>query len=815
MSFTAPLRLCVAVSGLFLAAIGSDVIAQPVAPAALRPTLTNVEFLEQFAATNRFRLGQPTAITITPDASAVLFLRAENGRSFKQDLWMFDIASKQERLLLTADQLLGGKEENLSPEELARRERMRMSSRGISSYQVSDDGKQLLVPLSGNLFITDFISAFKDEPKTLQLTTLGGSIDPHFSPSGGMVAYVRGGELLVQETNEYPAPNGRTETLVSPQASGNVTYGEAEFVAQEEMGRRHGFWWAPDSSAIAYQSTDTTGVEVFTIADAADPAKPAQTWPYPRAGTKNADVRLFVRHIEGFDQITKRSDGVGSIIPFKDPIEVRWDRAIYPYLAKVVWEKHGPLTILVQNRLQTEQVLYAVDDKTGEVRELLRENDETWINIQDDVPIWLEDGSFVWASEQYSGDEWSISLVDPRSGKRRVAWSGIGPSWTDYLARIDAVIESSNTMLLTRHRNSIDQATLVSPLRMDHNEVYVQYLVNGSIHGLGDLHGQFSLAVSKDGNISVFSGASSDGEQSWRVLQGELRSIGTTEGKKLSLSQVGALQDRSEVPPFLPTPEWTTAKGLHAAIIRPRDFNPRSGIKYPVLNFAYTGPGVNTVQPNGPAYLLHQWFADQGFIVVTIDGRGTPRRGRAWERAIKNDMIGVALQDQCDGLLALCDKFPEMDRDRIGVYGWSYGGYFAAMAAMQRPDIFKAGVAGAPVADWRDYDTHYTERYLGMPLPADQLTDGVPGNQSGYDKSNVLTYCKDLQVPLLLIHGTADDNVYFTHSLKIADALTRANKPYEFMPLSGQTHMVTQPALVKAINTRMAEFFITHLGRPQ
>jgi dipeptidyl-peptidase-4 len=248
-------------------------------------------------------------------------------------------------------------------------------------------------------------------------------------------------------------------------------------------------------------------------------------------------------------------------------------------------------------------------------------------------------------------------------------------------------------------------------------------------------------------------------------------------------------------------------------IIRPRDFDPKK--TYPVLNFAYTGPGVNTVQPNGRAYLLHQWFADQGFIVVTIDGRGTPRRGRAWERAIKNDMISVALQDQCDGLLALCEKFPEMDRNRIGVYGWSYGGYFAAMAAMQRPDIFKAGVAGAPVADWRDYDTHYTERYLDMPLPADQLTDGIPGNQAGYDKSNVLTYCKDLQVPLLLIHGTADDNVYFTHSLKIADALTRANNPYEFMPLSGQTHMVTQPALVKAINTRMAEFFITHLGRPQ
>ena len=805
MSFTPPLRLCVAVSGLFLAAIGSDVIAQPVAPAALRPTLTNVEFLEQFAATNRFRLGQPTAITITPDASAVLFLRAENGRSFKQDLWMFDIASKQERLLLTADQLLGGQEENLSPEELARRERMRMSSRGISSYQVSGDGKQLLVPLSGNLFITDFISAFKDEPKTLQLTTLGGSIDPQLSPSGGMVAYVRGGELLVQETNEYPAPDGRTETLVSPQASGNVTYGEAEFVAQEEMGRRHGFWWAPDSSAIAYQSTDTTGVEVFTIADAADPAKPAQTWPYPRAGTKNADVRLFVRHIEGFDQIDTSSDGLGAAIYFEDPIEVRWDRVTYPYLAKVVWEKHGPLTILVQNRLQTEQILYAVDDKTGEVRELLKEQDETWINIQDDVPLWLEDGSFIWMSEQHDKGAWELQFRDARGV---ITGTTYGKSGQASLLSIAAADSAGRYIMRKTGSNAISNLLWAADRGSLRNWA-TAILVGGTGESAqGNVDGVFS----RDLLTWVETRTSNSEDPQWLV-----RRRPQFDGR--DEVALGQLASKAEQPSLKPTIEYVVSDErpgsphFNAAIIRPRDFDPKK--KYPVLNFAYTGPGVNTVQPNGRAYLLHQWFADQGFIVVTIDGRGTPRRGRAWERAIKNDMIGVALQDQCDGLLALCEKFPEMDRNRIGVYGWSYGGYFAAMAAMQRPDIFKAGVAGAPVADWRDYDTHYTERYLGMPLPADQLTDGIPGNQAGYDKSNVLTHCKDLQVPLLLIHGTADDNVYFTHSLKIADALTRANKPYEFMPLSGQTHMVTQPALVKAINTRMAEFFITHLGRPQ
>lgn len=806
MSLTSPLRLCVTVSGLVLAAIGPDVIAQPVAPATSRPTLNNVEFLEQFAATNRFRLGQPTAITITPDASAVLFLRAENGRSFKQDLWMFDIAAKQERLLLTADQLLGGKEENLSPEELARRERMRMSSRGISSYQLSDDGKQLLVPLSGNLYLVDFVAGFTQGPKTLQLTDKGGAIDPQLSPDGTMVAFVRDGTLLLQSTDEQDI-KGLVEARVSPAAAGSVTYGEAEFVAQEEMGRRHGFWWAPDSSAIAYQSTDTTGVEVFTIADAADPAKPAQTWPYPRAGTKNADVRLFVQPLGGRDDNPINADAyyAGYMHPRGNPIEVRWDRAIYPYLAKVVWQKHGPFTILVQNRLQTEQVLYAVDDKTGQVRELLKERDETWINIQDDVPIWLEDGSFIWMSEQHKKEGWSLEVRDASGKLAKSSYGTIGPL---SLLGIAAADGGGRYVLRKTHSNNISSLLWAG----ERGEVR-SWASSLRVGGTGNpAQGTVDAVFSKDLLTWVDILGTSSLPPQW-VVRRRPQFGGRNE------TEIGSLTSKAEVPTLTPSIEYVVAgesqqaPKFNAAIIRPRDFDPNK--KYPVLNFAYTGPGVNTVQANGRAYLLHQWFADQGFIVVTIDGRGTPRRGRAWERAIKNDMISVALQDQCDGLLALCEKFPEMDRDRIGVYGWSYGGYFAAMAAMQRPDIFKAGVAGAPVADWRDYDTHYTERYLGMPLPADQLTDGVPGNQAGYDASNVLTYCKDLQVPLLLIHGTADDNVYFTHSLKIADALTRANKPYEFMPLSGQTHMVTQPALVKAINTRMAEFFITHLGKPQ
>lgn len=796
------------------------------------PTVKNLEFIEQYAATNRFRAGQPTAIKIMPDSSAVLFLRSENGRSFKQDLWKFDVATKQEKLLLTADQLLGGKEENLTPEELARRERMRMSSRGIASYQISEDSKQLLIPMSGNLFLVEYASAVAGKPNVLQLTENGGNIDPQLSANGGMVAFVNEGALFVKATDNYERAKQAEATAVSPVANGNVSYGEAEFVAQEEMGRSHGFWWSPNSDAIAYQSTDTTGVEIFNIADASDPSKPAQTWPYPRAGTKNAEVRLFVRHFEGVGEIDYSSDPLGVVGPLLPPIEVRWNHATYPYLAKVTWQKYGPLTILVQNRTQTEQVLYAVDDKTGDTRELLREKDKAWINIQDDVPNWYRelppgsdatpgDNMFLWLSEQSGGSSWQITTrgIDGKVLNQPSAMIGANaPLWSETERELLGLAGVSKDGLQRIFR-TVSKRDLISMDLYYVDDLHV-FPSPGSNHRLRWLRWNVppNEPYTSDGIFSpdfllwVHTLASPSISPSWNVYSWNSGDF---------TQPIGALQSKSEAPSISPRVEYSriitgpeaNQTQFPTAIIRPTNFDPSK--KYPVLNFAYAGPHSNTVNANARAYLLHQWFADQGFIVVAIDGRGTPRRGRVWEREIKNNLIDAALEDHCNALDALCKKYPEMDRNRIGVSGWSFGGYFSAMATMRRPDVFKAGIAGAPVADWRDYDTHYTERYMGLPDEASKLTDGIPGNKAGYDASNVLTYCKDLTVPLLIIHGTADDNVYFTHSVKMADALTRAGKKFEFLPLAGQTHMVIQPALVKELNARMVEFFKRELGEPK
>ena len=256
----------------------------------------------------------------------------------------------------------------------------------------------------------------------------------------------------------------------------------------------------------------------------------------------------------------------------------------------------------------------------------------------------------------------------------------------------------------------------------------------------------------------------------------------------------------SSSPPRLELVDAGDSLACRAAIIRPRDY--RSGRHYPVIVNVYGGPHSQMVTAQPSRYLLAQWLADRGFIVVSIDGRGTPARGRTWERAISGNLIDIPLGDQVSALKKLGAAHPEMDMNRVGIFGWSFGGYFTAMAVMRRPDVFRAGVAGAPVVDWHDYDTFYTERYLNLPQ----------NNPRGYEASSVLTYAKQLERPLLIVHGTTDDNVHFVNSLKLTDALFKAGKPFEFLPLSGFTHMVADPLVTKQLYTRIAQFFERELA---
>lgn len=735
-------------------------------------------FLEQFAKTNRFRLGEPGSFKVTPDGSAVLFLRSEGPESFAQELWMFEAATGKERRILSAADLLGKADEKLTPEELARRERMRMSSRGITAFQLSKDGKALLVPSGGRLFRVLMAGIESGGgARATEITTGGSVLDPQFSPDANHVGFVRDGELWIS-----PSTVGEPRRI-SPQASGSVSYGEAEFVAQEEMKRMHGFWWSPDSRRLMYQQTDNTALETFFIPDPADPAKAPQPWKYPRAGKANSEVLLWI------------SADIGS--EKKAATAVKWERAKFPYLARVEWPKHGVPTILVQNREQTEQVLLRVDTDTGETRPLITEKDAAWIGLEHDIPAWLPEGKrFLWLTEQSGTDGWELQVRGPDGVLQR---KFAAPGWQ--IEGLNDVCDKADVALLTAV--PADDSAQIRVLRLDLKTGEVRPVTAPVSRSAADDGGQFGVSTNDAMNLWVVAGRSRDGTQVLDVFKGK---PGLEDG-----ARVGTIRSVAAVPSVVPKPEWVRVQAngreYAAVIVRPRDFDPKK--KYPVLDFVYGGPGANQVNANARAYLQNQWFADQGFIVVSIDGRGTPRRGREWSRVLKKAGVGnfidAPLADQCDVLEALCKKYPEMDRARIGVYGWSFGGYFSSMAAMRRPDVFKSGVSGAPVTDWRDYDTHYTERYMGLP----------EANKDGYDASDVLTYCKDLSVPLLVIQGTADDNVYFVHSLKLADRLFREGKQFEFVPLAGQTHMVTKPEMVIRLNQRIAEFFERTLGQPK
>ena len=707
------------------------------------------DFLERFSETFRFRLGRPTGIKPAPDGRTVLFLRS-GPRSFVRDLYELDLESGEERVLLTADDLLQGEKEQLTAEEKARRERMRLAARGIASFELSADGERLLVPLGGRLFVVDRTSG-----KTRELRSdAGAPIDPRFSPDAKKIACVRDGELYVIDV-----ASGRERQLTRG-AGGTVTHGLAEFVAQEEMGRYHGFWWSPDSNSLVYQETDTDGVEVFHIGDASHPEKQPDSWAYPRAGKQNATVRLGILSVKGGKTTW-----------------IDWDHEAYEYLAAVRWTADGPLTLLVQNRRQTTERLLAVDTRDGSTTRLLEETDDAWLNLHDRMPYWLPDGKqFLWLTERNGAEQ--LELRD-REGQlvRSLTEVDFG------LRGFERYLPESNAVILSASQDPT-QSHLFR-VTLDPRTPRIVRLTEGA-----GVHGVVSSGPSP---LFAVHSTTPDGDDSYRVIDSTGR-------------EAGSLTSTAERPGFVPSLEFVTVgqdPDYHAALVRPRAFDPERS--YPVIVHVYGGPGAQTVRRDWRRYLIDQWFADHGYIVVSVDGRGTPGRGRAWERSIKGDLIGLPLLDQARALEALGQRFKELDLSRVGIHGWSFGGYFTAMAVARRPELFRVGVAGAPVTTWQDYDTHYTERYMDLPK----------NNPEGYEAASVLTYARDLKRPLLLVHGTADDNVYFMHSLKLADALMRDGRDFEFLPLPGFTHMVTEPAVTRRLYLRILEQFDRHLAVDQ
>jgi len=709
----------------------------------------DASFLRLYAETRGFMLGRPVNPKPTPDGKAVLFLRAEP-KVPKLKLYEFDVASGQTKELLSPEAVLKGAEEKLSPEEKARRERMRVSVGGFTSFQLSDDGKLILLSLSGKLYVVT-----RADGSVRELETGPGTIlDPKFSPGGSMVAYVRD-----HDVNVYDLAKGKA-FAVTKGGTEKVTHGLAEFVAQEEMGRFSGYWWSPDSKFIAFEEADHEGVEQWFVADPAKPDQPPLPQYYPRPGKKNVKVQLGIVPVTGGETVW-----------------ADWDRQQYEYVASVRWDELGPLTIQLQDRKQQELLLLLIDPLTGRTKKLLREADRAFVNIHQSMPHWVSGSRFLWVSESAGDQTPSLTLHD-RTGKL------LGYCVKGRFHSLNSVNTDRREIIYTAQEDPRRTAVYRKQIATGEGAPNM----NQEPVLLTDRWGNHSAVASRGHDVIVLTSTGVDQMPYYRVLD--------KEGKDVRLPSV-ALDPGF---PSLTAFGQFGDEGFYTAVLRPRDFQPNK--RYPVILDVYGGPHHLHVTMEKRPWLLAQWLADQGFIVVRIENRGTPGRGRDWERAIYRNFGSVPLEDQVAGLKLLGEKFPEMDLESVGVVGWSFGGYMSALAVLKRPDIFKAAVAGAPVTDWEDYDTHYTERYLGL-LPAAKRT---------YEEASLLPLAPKLERPLLLVHGTADDNVYFRHTLRLTDALFRAGKEFEVLPLPSLTHMVPDPVVTERLWTRIAGHFKKHLG---
>jgi dipeptidyl-peptidase-4 len=695
-------------------------------------------FLEASAATQGFRLGRPVPLAITKDG-AVLFRRTQP-RDRRADL--FELSAKGDvQLLASSETLLAGAAEQVSNEEKARRERTRTTTAGIVDIDVSHDGSRVLIPLGGRLFLLE-----RGSHRVRELDAGKGTpFDPRLSPDGRRVAFARDGDVFIAD-----AEGGPPRRLVHHDEG--IELGVAEFVAQEEFGRTRGHWFSPDGKFLAFQRTDARKVETAYVSDPRHPESVPVPFKYPRPGGENAIVGLGIVAATG-----------GA------PVWARWDTKRHPYVAKVLWEEGGPLSLLVVDRNQTEMELLRVDPLTGQTSSLLVERDDAWVELVPGSPSFLPDGSgFLWAAAHEHG--YSLERYDP-AGKhlRTVLPAEFG------LREIDGLEPGS--------AGAIVQAA---------NDPRVEHVFRV---GLGDgtpmplTTGAGVHRASADHGVTVVTSAV--------AASGATVTAIFPDGTRVPIPS------EAEAPPLEPTTVLEAVelpgRTLYTAITRPRAFDPRR--RYPVLLKVYGGPGTKTVVDARDRYLLDQWYADAGFVVVRADGRGTPDRGRAFEKVFLRDFVTVPLEDQVAALRAMQARHPEMDPARTGIFGWSFGGYLSIMALLLRPDVFKAAVAGAPATDWQLYDTAYTERYLK--LPAD--------DPEGYRRSSALTNAFRLSRPLLIMHGVTDDNVHFAHTLAFIEALYAAGKRTELITLSA-THMVPEPRLAYLREKAQVDFFRQHLS---
>ena len=766
------------------------------------------------ARTLRFGCGAPRSAQTVGDGSRALFLRSDGPEDLVTALWLswFDESGEHhETKLADPRELLGATadSEDVPAEEKARRERAREGGTGIVGYSADDDGNRIVFTINGRLFLTEI--AWNDETGAPEPHTrkLAGEwldedpamytpvLNPRIAPDGEHVLYTTGSYLMLVDIggelgDRITAVYGvSVEDEDGNPAENTWKIGLAEFVAGEEMDRYDGFWWAPDSQHVLFESFDTADEPTWYISDPADPEKPAAGRRYPRALTCNADVYLTVITL-AFDENDRYAGITGNA-------DVDWDREAYEYVAAVHWRRgHDPL-VLVQNRRQTRdqvlEVAVAADGAAlGATRVLEEHANDQWIDLIHGTPAYTPDGRLVCPLNDMAADTNRLT-VD-------------GRPFTPAGWNVRAVLDVTDDDVLAVVQRAPEIAT----------EVPDAWAGSGAASDAESLFGGHDArsfdVVSIDYNGTITPVTTDPGQ--WTASRGERGIVVSGRDMRSARAQMrhilgeqsATISSTAAEPGFAPNVTFTRLgeHQLYTAIIAPSPSSPYAhSDKLPVLMKPYGGPGFQQVVASQSFYWEGQWWADQGFLVVTADGRGTTGRGPAWDREIFENMKGVTLADQIEAVNALPEAVsrlnadgrrpgvPAPDLDKVCMIGWSYGGFLSALAVLDAPDVFKAACAGAPPTDWTLYDTHYTERYLGL-------------DPDVYRRNGIVQDAPGLVRPLMLIHGFADDNVTIAHSLRLSQALMAAGRPHTFLPLTGITHMTNDETVAENLLTLQRDF---------
>ena len=701
----------------------------------------------------------PVQLKVSPDGERVTFLRAKADDRDTFDLWEYNVKANATRMLVDS-KLLAPNGEQLSDVEKARRERARIAgTHGIVEYSWAPDGQKLLFPLDGKLYLYDLNAA---PDKALRTLDTGGqeAIDPQISPKGHFVSYVSAQNLWAIDLAD-----GKPRQLTHDGA-GTVHNGEAEFVAQEEMDRFHGYWWSPDESAIAFERFDEAKVALVKRFEVYADRSEVIEQRYPAAGATNVAVKL------------------GLIAPGGGA--ERWiDLGSNPdiYLTRVDWLPDGKrLSYQLMQRDQQRMDLMLVDAATLGQRKLLSETSNTWIELNDDLHFLEHQDAFIWASDRSGFKHLYLYGLD---GKLQHAISA--GNWN--IDSVRALDEATGLVYVDSNRDFVPDRQLYA-LHLDGSTADAPQRLSQ-----GDGTHRIDFGKLPRIYVDTFSDPNTPPQVSVHAVDGHF--LAWVEQNKFDAQHpYWPYRDAHIAPEFGSIPA-ADGQLLYYRLYKPAHFDPAG--RYPVLDTFYGGPHVQTVARSW-GDLFPEYMAQRGYVVFTLDNRGMARRGRKFSDGIYKQLGNIEVDDQMAGIHWLKAQ-PWVDGARIGTFGWSYGGFMSSMLLAKHSDEIAAGVVVAPVIDWSLYDTFYTERYLSTPQR----------NALGYEQSGVLHWLTGLKSPMLLAHGMADDNVQFTNSTKLMAALQNQGTQFELMTYPGGKHGLSTPAMHKHVFHAIVDFFDAHL----